>query len=118
MNILKVIVETFSCCPFRRWLVIGLIVGGLTWSGCNRVGLIEADAYALTQAAYSAALAKSEIRIAQIEYLMNDSENPINLSASERRWLTQIIELSHRGKWDAAAQAARNVLEAQVKSDR
>jgi len=74
---------------------------------------VSPDAYRIAQALYSSCLAKSEARLEAVEAAFNDSsEQPLEITEKEQRWLKAIITDAKAGNWQSAAADARQMMEA------
>ena len=96
-------------------LVLSAIAVAMTfWLG-RGYGTVSPDAYRIAQALYSSCLAKSEARLEAVEAAFNDSsEQPLEITEKEQRWLMEIIADAKAGNWQSAAADARQMMEDQV----
>ena len=91
-----------------------IVVVMFLWLG-RGYGTVSPDAYQVAQALYSSCLAKSEVRLAAVESTVNDSsEQLLEITAREQRWLKAIIADAKAGNWQSAATDARQMMEEQV----
>ena len=66
--------------------------------------------YEFAQALYSACNQKDLERVQKVELLVNEYAGKQKIKANEKRWLADIIQLAHDGKWEKAQQNARKLL--------
>lgn len=106
----------------KKSTTIGVaLLGGLViavvmtfWLG-RGYGPVSPDAYQVAHALYSSCLAKSEVRLEAVESAVNDSsDQPLEITAKEQRWLKEIIADAKAGNWQSAAVDARQMMEDQV----
>ena len=96
-------------------LVLSAIAVAMTfWLG-RGYGTVSPDAYRIAQALYSSCLAKSEVRLEAVEATIDGaSDEPLEITEKEQRWLMEIIADAKAGNWQSAAADARQMMEDQV----
>lgn len=119
--------------PRRNVIVSGLVgvavlIGGWMWLNAG-YGKISYPAYQTATALYGACLAKSDARVAKVRRLISrtstsdgadDNEaGPADLDLSkityqEHAWLRSIITQAENGRWEAAAAAAKQMMDEQI----
>jgi len=95
------------------FLLVGIIfIGGYWW--LNRgYGEVSPMTYEYSKALYGACLSKSEERLTMVEELLAKDDGE-SLSTKERDWIDAIVTRARNGKWEAAAQQAKRIMEDQV----
>jgi len=82
-------------------------------SGCQKYGEVSPKAYELATALYSVCNRQDTARLEKVESLIAESTKAAELSSSEEKWLTSILESARSGSWESAASAARTMMEEQ-----
>ena len=94
--------------------VLAIAVATFLWLG-RGYGTVSPDAYQVAQALYSSCLAKSEVRLEAVEATIDGaSDEPLEITEKEQRWLMEIIADAKAGSWQSAAADARQMMEDQV----
>lgn len=88
----------------------------LTVTGCSQYGEVSPKAYEISTALYSLCNRRDDSRLDTVNQLIADSAAAGELSSSEQRWLTDILESARSGSWDIAARNARTMMQEQVHS--
>ena len=86
----------------------------LLTSGCGSYGEISPDAYQYAKALYSITNRKALESLDPLSEKIASSLDAGQLSQSEAGWLTEMIDDGRNGDWQAANQAARQMLEDQI----
>lgn len=76
-------------------------------------GKVSNTTYRAATALYSAALAKSAIRLDAVSDFLDEQPSDA-VPQHELVWLQEIIELGKNGEWDAAAHSAKRIMEDQI----
>ena len=99
------------------WPILGVLLIGaaiVVWSS-QGYGKVSPDAYQVATALYGSCLAESDQRLQSVSLLVSDeSEQPLELSDSERRWFESMIRTAEGGDWKSAAKSAKRMMEDQV----
>jgi len=97
--------------------IVGVLLLGaaiLFWSS-RGYGKVSPNAYSVSKALVGACQAKDSDRLNAVEALLEpDADEPLELSDTERRWLTSMIGTARGGDWKSAAKAARRMMEDQI----
>ena len=109
----------------RNVLALGLCVIGIAliayyYFGSPKYGEVGPDAYAVAKAVYGACLAEDDERLGKAVELVKQANTPdssIKLTDQEKNWLNSIIQKAQNGKWQVAANMARQLMKDQVKND-
>ena len=94
-----------------RWLCVLLFV---TIVGCGGYEQASSESYEYAKALYSITNRKAADRLPVISKAMATSLGDGKLTNREFGWLTDIVRDAEDGKWKAANQAARQLMEAQT----
>ena len=84
-------------------------------AGCKTYGEVSPAAYELAKAAYSACNRESASGLERLADLIAEYESANEISADEATWLREIVETARSGEWSEAADAARQILDEQVR---
>ena len=97
---------------------VPVVIAAVFLAGCNSgFGEVSQDAYQVAQALYGCCLAKSEPHLDAVEAMLesgSSDDQPLQISAEERKWLTAMISTARDGGWESAAKSARRMMEDQV----
>jgi hypothetical protein len=95
-----------------------LALAAVCLAGCGGgFGEVSQDAYQVAQALYGCCLAKSERHLDAVEAMLESDgsgDQPLQISAEERKWLDAMIATARDGRWESAAKSARRMMENQV----
>ena len=69
----------------------------------------------LALACYGACRTKSDQRIEQLQAMLDDSDYSASLTPQEIRWLQNVLSVARSGRWQRAAEIAKQMLDDQVK---
>ena len=83
-------------------------------SGCGSYGEISPDAYQYAKALYSITNRQALDSLDPLSEKIASSLDAGKLSQSEAGWLTEMIDDGRNGDWQAANQAARQMMEDQI----
>ena len=93
-------------------LFVGMLLVVIAISaGCLGYGEIGETAYKHASALYSICNLKSEERLGAFKETLSDVQE---ISANEKKWLLDIVELAENGNWENANRLARQMLDEQV----
>ena len=95
-----------------HWMFLSL--AGLLSAGCGGYGQLSPTAYEYAKALYSITNRQASDALDPVSDQIADSLSAGELSPSEAEWLTELIDDSRTGDWQAANQAARKMMEDQV----
>lgn len=70
--------------------------------------------YEISKALYSVCNQKNEERLVAVEKLIQSSLEQNEINDSEAQWLNEIITQAQEGKWEAAMQESRRMMEDQA----
>jgi hypothetical protein len=84
-------------------------------AGCGGYPAVSPTAYAYAKALYSITNRKAEDRLDDVDAKIRADGAAGKLSEEETGWLTGIVADAKSGDWDSANQAARQIMEDQIK---
>jgi hypothetical protein len=99
----------------RRRRAGWLIVLSLLVSGCGGYGDVSPTAYEYAKALFSITNRRAEAKLDQVAGQIEAEQAAGKLSESEAGWLMAIVDDARDGQWQAANQAARRIMEDQVR---
>lgn len=97
--------------------IVGLVIIVSLFAYFNRgYGKVSDSTYRAATAIYGACLAKNDARIDAVQTLIDSGSEEFDTSqitTEERKWLQSMIREAKSGEWDSAANAAKQLMEAQ-----
>jgi hypothetical protein len=84
-------------------------------AGCGGYGAVSPVTYEYAKALYSITNRKAEDKLADVEAQITTASAAGKMSAEEADWLMAIVSDAKSGDWESANQAARQIMEDQVK---
>jgi hypothetical protein len=94
--------------------LLGMVALAWGWFGSRGYGPVGEQAYSVATALYGVCLAQDEERLKGVVMLMERDDIAKNMTEQETRWLQSIIGRAKSGKWEQAANSARQMLKDQV----
>ena len=93
-------------------VIFGAVLGLKMFNG---YGEVSPRTYEFAKAIYAACLSKSNERLERVESMLtNSSDSQTEIPDKQREWLQGMVDLAKRGRWDTAANQARQMMEDQV----
>jgi hypothetical protein len=84
-------------------------------AGCGGYGAVSPVTYEYAKALYSITNRKAEDKLADVEAQITAASAAGKMSADEANWLMTIVADAKSGDWETANQAARQIMEDQIK---
>lgn len=94
-------------------VAVALVVAG----GCGSYGRISPTAYEFAKALYSICNRQAHEALDPVGDQITQAQEEGELSEQEASWLGDVIAHARDGDWDAAAAAARQMMEDQVRDE-
>ena len=96
------------------WLPSVMLLTSLVLPGCSRYGEVSPRAYQISTSLYSICNLHDNARIAAVEAVIAESAKEREITASEERWLLDIVQKAKASEWKTAMQDARVMMMDQV----
>ena len=97
---------------FFKHLVAIVILAGCF--GCGSYGEVSTEAYNYAKALYSVSNRRAVEQLPELAKQISESQVDGKLSSREAAWLEDILEDAEAGKWEAANDACRRLMEDQI----
>ncbi|MEX2112016.1 MAG: hypothetical protein WD845_02460 [Pirellulales bacterium] len=103
-----------QCRRARLWIGGCLVLLSALVGGCGGYGDISPTAYEYAKALYSITNRRADGKLNEVAAQIEATRVAGKLSDAEAGWLTDIVNDSRSGKWEAANSAARRMMEDQA----
>lgn len=84
-------------------------------TGCGSYGELSPTAYEFAKALYSVSNRQAEDKLEATAQQIQQAQSNGDISPEEADWLQEIIQQSRAGHWKEANQAARQMMEDQIR---
>ncbi len=92
-----------------------MAVFGMASAGCGGYGAVSPTTYEYAKALYSVTNRQASDRLDEVSSQIESARTTGEISDEEAGWLNDIVEQGRAGDWQSANQAARQIMEDQVK---
>ncbi len=99
----------------KRWAGVWLVTLSVLVAGCGGYGSISPTAYEYAKALFSITNRRADGKLDEVAAQIEATRVAGKLSDQEARWLSDIVDDSRNGRWEAANKAARQMMEDQIR---